>query len=149
MLLAPFYKWGNWHREIECLLRVTHLENGWVGVCAQEVQLGPPGPWALLLLCLKPCETGGLSPCSAAHRGSSWRQDTVSDGMKSHVLFPSGPLRKHLFQSWRFLVSSKKFGSVREGFYDGALVLPKAIIHVGAHGSALNGKMPRGGDSLG
>lgn len=28
MLLAPFYKCGNRHREIDCLPRVTHLENG-------------------------------------------------------------------------------------------------------------------------
>lgn len=28
MLLAPFYKWGHGHREIDCVPRVTHLENG-------------------------------------------------------------------------------------------------------------------------
>ena len=153
MLLAPFYKWRNRHREIDCLPRVTHLENGWVGVCAQEVwhlagRGGHQGP-GLCYFSARPCETGGLSPSSAAHWSSSWRQDRVSDGMKSHELFPLRPLRKYLLQSWCFLVSSNKFGSVRKGFYDGAFVLSKTIIHVGAHGIELSGKTPRGGGSLG
>ena len=152
MLLAPFYKWGNRHREIDCLPRVTHLENGWVGVCAQEVwHLAGSGATRALgsatSLCKAMWDRGlplPVQPTGAAPGGnqSLWWNE-------SHELFPSCPPRKHLLQSWRFLVSSNKFGSIRKGFYDGAFALPKTIIHVGAHGSELNGKMPRGGGSLG
>lgn len=92
------------------------------GGLALDWQWEPQSHWAGLLLFMSPDESG-----AAPFQGSLWRQDRVSDKMKSQGLLPLHPLtmRTHIFQVGGFLISYDKFGNIRKWFYEGAVFSPR------------------------